>query len=371
MLKEFKVKGFKNFNEEIIFELGDCNNYEFNKSAIKNGISKTALIYGKNGSGKSNLGYAIFDIVSHLTDKNRGDSSRYDLYLNLDSNHSYACFSYVFQFDNDILEYNYSKTDYESLMYEEVIINEEVVIRYDYDRNVNTIINLYGAETLDKELNNHKISFVKYIIRNANLDKSNHNNVVFNEFFNFVNKMLFFRSLKENEYIGFKNGSDYLFNVIVNENKLNEFEKFLAANGVFYNLEAAERDDKKMILCRFKSNKSVDLNKVASTGTVALTLFFYWRIFLEDVSFVFIDEFDAFYHSDVAEYIVRLVKEQPNLQGILTTHNTDIMNNDLLRPDCYFNLENGKIKSIAKSTEKELRLSHNLQKMYKAGAFAR
>ena len=88
MLKEFKVKGFKNFNEEIIFELGDCNNYEFNKSAIKNGISKTALIYGKNGSGKSNLGYAIFDIVSHLTDKNRGDSSRYDLYLNLDSNHS-------------------------------------------------------------------------------------------------------------------------------------------------------------------------------------------------------------------------------------------------------------------------------------------
>ena len=45
------------------------------------------------------------------------------------------------------------------------------------------------------------------------------------------------------------------------------------------------------------------------------------------------------------------------------------MSNDLLRPDGYFLLENNSIKAIADLTDKELRQAHNLQKMYKAGAF--
>ena len=55
--------------------------------------------------------------------------------------------------------------------------------------------------------------------------------------------------------------------------------------------------------------------------------------------------------------------------GITATHNTDLMSNDLLRPDCYFILENNSIKAISELTEKELRQAHNLQKMYQAGAF--
>ena len=57
------------------------------------------------------------------------------------------------------------------------------------------------------------------------------------------------------------------------------------------------------------------------------------------------------------------------VQVFTTTHNTDLMSNDLLRPDCYFLLENNSIKAISELTEKELRQAHNLQKMYKAGAF--
>ena len=57
------------------------------------------------------------------------------------------------------------------------------------------------------------------------------------------------------------------------------------------------------------------------------------------------------------------------VQVFTTTHNTDLMSNDLLRPDCYFLLENNSINAISELTEKELRQAHNLQKMYKAGAF--
>lgn len=86
-------------------------------------------------------------------------------------------------------------------------------------------------------------------------------------------------------------------------------------------------------------------------------------------SFVFIDEFDAFYHYELSESVQKMLRRIAGVQVFTTTHNTDLMNNDLLRPDCYFILENNSIKAISELTEKELRQAHNLQKMYKAGAF--
>jgi len=56
-------------------------------------------------------------------------------------------------------------------------------------------------------------------------------------------------------------------------------------------------------------------------------------------------------------------------QVILTTHNTSIMTNDLLRPDCYFLINEQGITSLKNRTEKELREAHNIEKMYKAGSF--
>ena len=81
------------------------------------------------------------------------------------------------------------------------------------------------------------------------------------------------------------------------------------------------------------------------------------------------DEFDAFYHFELAEHIVEMLKKFENTQIIFTTHNTDLLSNDLLRPDCYFWLHENQITSLSDLTEKELRRAHNLQKMFKAGAF--
>ena len=45
------------------------------------------------------------------------------------------------------------------------------------------------------------------------------------------------------------------------------------------------------------------------------------------------------------------------------------MSNDLMRPDCYFLMNSRKILPLPKCTEKELREAHNIEKIYKAGAF--
>lgn len=90
---------------------------------------------------------------------------------------------------------------------------------------------------------------------------------------------------------------------------------------------------------------------------------------MQEASFVYIDEFDAFYHFELSWNVVEELRELRGIQIFTTTHNTDLMTNDLLRPDCYFKIKDNQILSLADLTDKELRKAHNLQKMYKAGAF--
>ena len=63
MLLEFKTKNFKNFQKEFHFKLCDAASYDYNTDVIKDGVVNTAMVYGRNGSGKTNLGLAIFDII--------------------------------------------------------------------------------------------------------------------------------------------------------------------------------------------------------------------------------------------------------------------------------------------------------------------
>ena len=70
MLKLFEVMGFKNFENTIRLDFSDVRDYKFNDSCITNGLLSKIIVYGKNSVGKSNLGLALFDIVSHLTTTN-------------------------------------------------------------------------------------------------------------------------------------------------------------------------------------------------------------------------------------------------------------------------------------------------------------
>ena len=73
MLTKFRVSNFKSFRENFEIDFTKVYNYDFNTECIKNNCIYNAIVYGKNGVGKSNLGFAIFDIIEHLTDKNKGE----------------------------------------------------------------------------------------------------------------------------------------------------------------------------------------------------------------------------------------------------------------------------------------------------------
>ena len=227
---------------------------------------------------------------------------------------------------------------------------------------------LEGSDTLNVSIKNESpISRVKYVNSNSILI-DNTENKIFKQFIDFVERMLLFYSLDSRGYEGFMNGTEGIAEGIVNSGKVEDFQAFLKENDIVYDLYACEVDGRKAIYCHFE-NQDANFFKIASTGTRSLALFYYWYLRMKEASFVFMDEFDAFYHFELSESVEKRLKEIRGVQIFTTTHNTDLMSNDLLRPDSYFILKDNKIKAISELTEKELRQAHNLQKMYKAGAF--
>ena len=88
-------------------------------------------------------------------------------------------------------------------------------------------------------------------------------------------------------------------------------------------------------------------------------------------SLLYMDEFDAFYHYEMSENVIRFLKAKyPECQIIMTTHNTNLMTNRLMRPDSLFILSRrGTLTALCDATERELREGHNLEKMYISGEF--
>lgn len=379
MLRRFEVKNFKCFNDNFVLDLTDVKNYEFNPECIQNGIVKKALIYGPNACGKSNLGLAIFDIKTHLSDHKIEEVYQQN-YLNAASDSELAEFVYTFQFEKNTVIYRYGKEAVDKLVYEQVEINGDEVISL--DRRVNNIaaINLAGAETLNQDLtNNPKISVLNYVQNNAVL-VDNGTNLALRGLFDFPRLMI---NIGTNDAFraSSKGFSDFvldkkdLFRKDFSENQVQKLQGFLNEQGVTCKLTTLQSDGGDEVLAFDFGAKTLDLINNASSGTLSLCHLYAFLLIVSSLSerydslaFLFIDEFDAFFHHHAALSVMALLKEYKS-QVIATTHNTSIMTNDLLRPDCYFIMDSHSAKPLHSFTDKELRKAHNIEKMYKAGAF--
>ena len=363
MLKLFEVMGFKNFKDRITLDFSDVRDYKFNPACITNHLIGKMIVYGKNSIGKSNLGLAIFDIVSHLSSKNV-TPNLYDYYLNVEAPTDYAEFHYIFVFGENTTDYTYRKNAKQDLIYEKLCIDDQLLYEYNYKTNAG---NLDGIRSLTPTLNlsmQDVDSILKYVISNTVLDDDH----PLRQMQRYVNSMLWFRNLDENRYIGYKTKSNDYYDFIFEPAILKEFEQFLHAACIAEGLTVNRDHDGKQRLY-FDTATPLPFFRVASSGTKALYNFFYWYKTAKDVSMMFIDEFDAFYHYELAETIVSLLEKMSQTQVILTSHNTNLLTNRIMRPDCYFILTQGRISSLANATSRELREGHNLEKLYMSGEF--
>ena len=366
LLEKFSVKNYKNFKDWFVLNLSDIRDYKFNKESTLNGLVKTGVIYGKNSVGKTNFGYAIFDITYHIADKMRMPEAT-EFYSNADSEDRVVEFAYDFRCsDGKRVEYSYKKLNSYHLVEEILKVEGELWFKYDYSKKEGDFEFLKAIPEL-KDVNwgfkDVGMSYIRFLANNSNLPISN----PIIELYNFVNKMLWFKSVDGmNNFIGFRANPDNILDYVVRNDLLEELNAFLKENGVDEQLVCEITPDEQKVVY-FKHKMLLPFG-LASSGTKALFLFFFWYKQLSEASFVFIDEFDAFYHFELAEKILKLAMTL-NVQIILTSHNTNLLSNKIMRPDCYFILTKQCIISFANATTRELREGHNLEKLFISGEF--
>lgn len=365
MLVKFAVKNYRGFSEKLEWDLSNPSNFEFNSFAVSNNIIKNGIVYGPNGAGKTNLGLAVFDIVNHLTQKMKM-ADYYTNFVYAGSPDSLVDFEYTFQFGSDKIDYYYSKDKLGVLKSEVLKRNGEVLLKRDDSEVVlkGFQVDERTLQLLKKGINN--FSIVNFIVSSFPLKKSTY----LVRLINFVNSMLWYQCLDRRSFIGLETSSSNIEEFIIQNDLVEDFALFLReTSGQVFNFVEHSKDEKKL-WCEYNGHK-IEFMLLESTGTRSLELLYFWLQKVKDASFVFVDEFDAFYHFDLSYRVCERLFSLKKPQVFVSTHNTYLMTNDLLRPDCNFILKDNDIKSISHRTEKELRLGHNIEKLYRGGTFSR
>ena len=314
MLCKFAVTNYRGFEQRIEWDLTKARDYAFNTFAIKNKIIKNGIIYGPNGSGKSNFGLAIFDIVNHLSQKWK----KPDYYINFvfaGKQKSTVDFEYVFNFNNQIITYNYSKNAQGILKAEKLIVDNKII----FERNLGSFSINNDEFPMDEKIKNNlannanNVSVVSFLLTSYPLAEDSY----LIQLQNFVNSMLWFRSLEDREFIGLTNNINIIDEFIIRHNLIKDFEQFLygVSDQKFEFMQPRNND--KQLFC-FIKGAPVLFQGIASTGTHSLTMLYYWLKQMEKASFVFIDEFDVFYHFKLSKNICRKLFEL-NCQLFLTS----------------------------------------------------
>ena len=271
-----------------------------------------------------------------------------------------AKFKYEFKFGNDEIIYKYSRFANTELCDEELSINGNIIFKCDFKNNKFDFKDLNRMNTnLYFMHDNHALSFLRWFVYNTTFSDDS----VLIQLFEYVRKMDLI-TVGHDLLCSNRNFFEDLKNPIY----LQSFEDFLNLMGIECKLVLQELPDGQVELY-FSQNKLVPFYSTASSGTLALTSL-YQKI-VSNCSLIYIDDFAAFYHYEMAEKLISFFKNKyPECQFIMTSHNTNLMTNKIVRPDCLFILSSrGTLTALCDATERELREGHNLEKMYISGEF--
>lgn len=379
MLKRFTLKNYKNFKDEITIDFENIAGYQFNTDCLSDGVIGKMLIYGRNATGKTNLGKALLNITLTMFGIIRYTGN--GILLNADSKEDAATFQYEFQFYDTELSYKYSRLSNQELRDEELFINGQNIFKcnfslreYNFDNldyidaetaNVERYLQALEADEED-EISESKLPFLRWLISNVALKSDS----VLIRLSNYVRRMMMI-AVGNGMQPRFGRINQVFYESLEKPECLKDFEDFLNAMGIECKLILKKLPDGQKELY-FIHEQLVPFHENASSGTLAL-VDLYRRLVskVRDASLVYLDEFDAFYHYEMAENVIRFFKQKyPKCQMILTSHNTNLMTNRIMRPDCLFILSRtGTLTALCNATERELREGHNLEKMYISGEF--
>lgn len=377
MLKKFTVMNYKNFKKPLTVDFSKVGGYRFNTDCVSENIITKLLIYGRNTTGKTNLGEAMTDIQGIMFDTRQSDN---DIFLNADSDETTAEFTYEFEFGKDTLQYFYCLDERRVLYKEKLSVNgynifdiDFTTAEYDVDLKQvcaeTVVIDMYRRaidEVRGQGIAEKQLPFLRWLVNNAAFGSDS----PLMKLYSYVSSMRK-QSIRLTTQNRQGRSYDRFYELLAKGGNLKDFEDFLHAMGIECNLVMEMLPDGRYELY-FKYHTLVPFAKNASSGTIALmNLYLFFIMPAAEASFFYMDEFDAFYHYEMSDNVIKYIKKHyPKCQFVMTTHNTNLMSNRLMRPDCLMILSRyGTLTALCDATERELREGHNLEKMYKSGEF--
>ncbi len=389
MLKRFSVKGFRSFCNRVELDFGNHREYGWHSDLdagdayLTNGIISNALVLGLNATGKTNLGIALMDVKNNFERRSSAtigsggiaDSS----FLNGDNLSGHASFEYVFTILNHEIEYLYKKDAQQYVTYESLHVDKRLVFECDSHRQrvKDEGLALVGGSVLNWDFADGGLSVLGYL--SNSLPKSS--SPIIYELRSFIDRMDMvsipsFASRNETTMRALRR-------IVKSESAVREFESFLRHYDVDERLEVKKGPDGEPVLY-FRHSRPIHFGAACSSGTLTLLLLFS-RFFMQGEgcrpSFVYIDEFDSYLHYRVAERLIRSFGSIPDSQTVCSTHNTSLMRNVTMRPDCVFVISRKtsegnashdyelEIKSLSDRTQREIRRINNVEHLYRNGEF--
>ncbi len=368
MLIEFKAKNFTSFKNEVTFSMVSSEKLQEllnNRIEIETDfhLLKSASIFGANASGKSNLlnalGFIIAFLQRSMLDSQEGKRNFKNLTFSLDnsSNVSPTEFEISFLLKTKIVTYNFalSKGDVSS---ESLVIDDDLIFKRKFNKIVDYSSDFFKTE---EELNlkfsltnsnslfltvlsvtNTKIAedIIEYLTKNINFLSGYGNNAKFTK--NVIKENKSYKSkvldllkvadfnitdldIKQRklEIKPFGNSDAEIPKEIVDEVR-DEATRLLSKHNIY--------DSEGMIV----DSKLFDVERFESSGTrVFLSLAGPIINVLEKGGILVIDEADALLHPLVTKYLIELFNDIENThsQLIITSHNSNILDQELLRRD--------------------------------------
>lgn len=378
MLINFSFKNFKSFADTTTFTMAANSDRTYDYNLIKigrSGVSKTRIIYGANGSGKSAFIEAIKFVQNFISESN-----------NLLENDFINVIPYKFRTNP------YTEPSEFSLTF----IKGNVKYAYSFSCTIEKVI----SEKLDIYCSSKPTNI--FIRKNTDEYEFNYDAELLNSIkeTNARNK-LFLVTASTMNYKKFRPVIDFILNdlVIINDenhrynldyviknNDEKEFKNFSLdfLNNCDFNISDLLIDYKEntsivKVVHKVKSDKNsyiLDI-KEESNGTQRminlLAPLFYT---LKEGKVLFIDEIDRSLHPLVIEFIIKKFQDNEtnpkNAQLICTSHNVSLLNMDLFRRDDIFFIERNYETSISEifSLSNFLpRNDENIEKSYLLGRF--
>lgn len=309
-LLSFSVKGFKGFKDKLGFDL----TYKTTQSTE---ISRKVIILGKNGSGKTNLGKAIYDLCYNMFDRYSRAKSEF---------YSYAGASVPVEFRYEFLD------DYtgDSFSYEYRVIDGKTVEE--------KITSIGGNELPEEKVTEFKDRIKDFAFHlgtlrmEASVDRNKLKFHTSDETF-----IKAFNSLLSN---GFKVDKEVL--VVGNRLYLREADVTLP----FF--ECAGDYLVRLFLL---------LESVWAPDGIGPNLF----------STLFVDDFLFFDTAEMTKQIIDILEGLSN-QLIITSSNSRFFNIGYPKENLYV-IGGGKLRAIQEATPKNLEDAHDFEKLYRGGTF--